>query len=121
MLAILVRLPRQALILLVRGYRLLLSPSLGNVCRFTPSCSAYALEALQQHGALGGSLLTAGRILRCQPWCEGGCDPVPLHFPNPARGLFSRLGIAREAASETARATTARPAEGSADGAPDRI
>ncbi|MDE2370586.1 MAG: membrane protein insertion efficiency factor YidD [Burkholderiales bacterium] len=113
MLEVLASLPRRLLMLLVRGYRLLISPSLGNVCRFTPSCSAYALQALEQHGAVGGSLLTVGRLLRCQPWCEGGCDPVPRHFPNPAKGLFSRLGIPRE--------PTGRQADGAADGTPDRI
>lgn len=90
------RAPRRLLIALVKAYRLLISPSLGNVCRFTPSCSAYALQALQTHGAVGGSLLTAGRLLRCQPWCNGGCDPVPEKFPNPAAGLFSRLGLPRD-------------------------
>ena len=84
-------LPRQALIVVVRAYRLLLRPWLGNVCRFEPTCSAYAIEALQRHGALRGAALGGWRLLRCQPWCDGGCDPVPERFPNPAAGLFSRL------------------------------
>ncbi|MCE4539976.1 membrane protein insertion efficiency factor YidD [Pelomonas sp. P7] len=71
----------------VRGYRLLLSPWLGNACRFEPTCSRYSLQALEKHGALAGSYLTVHRILRCQPWCDGGHDPVP---DNPPR-LFSRL------------------------------
>jgi len=87
----LLHLPQQALILLVRGYRLLLKPWLGNACRFEPSCSQYALDALQRHGAAGGTLLAGGRLLRCHPWCAGGCDPVPERFPNPARGLSTRL------------------------------
>jgi putative membrane protein insertion efficiency factor len=70
-------LPRRALIALVRAYRLLLSPWLGSGCRFTPSCSAYALEALHRHGALAGGLLTTRRLLRCHPGCAGGHDPVP--------------------------------------------
>jgi putative membrane protein insertion efficiency factor len=70
-------LPQRALIALVRGYRLLLSPWLGSACRFEPTCSAYALRALETHGALAGSYLTARRVLRCNPWCAGGCDPVP--------------------------------------------
>ena len=74
------------LILLVRGYRLLLKPWLGNACRFEPTCSAYALQALQQHGAVAGSALAAGRLLRCHPWCPGGCDPVPQRLP----GLFGQ-------------------------------
>lgn len=91
--ATLVDLPRQALLLLVRGYRLLLKPWLGNACRFEPTCSQYALDALQRHGAAGGSLLATWRLLRCHPWCDGGCDPVPDHLSNPARGLFTRLGL----------------------------
>lgn len=69
--------PRQGLITLVRGYRFFLSPWLGSSCRFEPTCSAYALVALQRHGALRGGWLTAGRLMRCHPWCAGGHDPVP--------------------------------------------
>lgn len=78
---------RALLISMVRGYRLLLSPWLGSACRFTPTCSAYALDALQQHGAAAGSYLTAARLARCHPWCDGGHDPVPAQAPR----LFSRL------------------------------
>ena len=78
---------RALLIALVRGYRLLLSPWLGSACRFTPTCSAYALQALQDHGALAGSYLTAARLARCHPWCDGGHDPVPAQPPR----FFSRL------------------------------
>lgn len=77
--------PQQGLIGLVRGYRLLLSPWLGSSCRFEPTCSAYALVALERHGALRGGALSAGRILRCHPWCAGGHDPVP----GPSHRLFS--------------------------------
>jgi uncharacterized protein len=70
-------LPQRGLVLLVKGYRLLLSPWLGSQCRFEPTCSAYALQALQDHGAGAGSYLAARRILRCHPWCDGGFDPVP--------------------------------------------
>ena len=79
--------PARALMAIVRGYRLMLSPWLGNACRFEPTCSRYSLAALEKHGALAGSYLTVHRILRCQPWCDGGHDPVP---DNPPR-LFSRL------------------------------
>jgi putative membrane protein insertion efficiency factor len=79
--------PKVLLVALVRGYRLLLKPWLGNACRFEPTCSAYALQALQQHGALVGGALTGGRLLRCHPWCAGGHDPVPEHAPR----LFSRF------------------------------
>lgn len=75
------RLPQRLLMALVRGYRLLLSPWLGSACRFEPSCSAYALGALERHGALAGSVLAAGRLLRCHPGCRGGCDPVPEQPP----------------------------------------
>jgi len=79
------------LIGLVKAYRLLLSPSLGSSCRFEPTCSAYALQALQVHGAGRGSYLTLKRIGRCHPWCEGGHDPVPDVAASHASGLFSRL------------------------------
>ena len=72
---------RAALIGLVKGYRLLLSPWLGSACRFTPTCSAYSLEALERHGAAAGSYLTLARLGRCHPWCAGGTDPVPPHKP----------------------------------------
>lgn len=64
-------------ILLVRGYRLLISPLFPPCCRYTPSCSEYAIEALQQHGALKGIWLALRRILRCHPWGRSGYDPVP--------------------------------------------
>jgi uncharacterized protein len=71
----------------VKCYRLLFSPWMGASCRFEPSCSVYALEALERHGAGAGSYLTLVRLARCQPWCEGGCDPVPVAKPR----LFSQL------------------------------
>ena len=88
----LAELPRRGLMGLVRGYRFFLKPWLGNACRFEPTCSAYALEALQRHGALRGSALAGWRILRCHPWCDGGCDPVPDNPPRLTDApLFSRL------------------------------
>ena len=78
---------RAALIGLVQGYRLLLSPWLGSACRFTPTCSAYALAALQRHGAAAGSYLTLARLARCHPWCDGGIDEVPAERPR----LFTAL------------------------------
>ena len=74
-------LPQRFLIALVRAYRLLLSPWLGSSCRFEPSCSAYALRALEMHGASAGAYLTLGRLMRCHPWCDGGHDPVPERQP----------------------------------------
>jgi len=82
------------LIGLVKAYRLLLSPWLGNACRFEPTCSAYALEALDRHGATVGSYLVLCRLARCQPWCQGGHDPVPPSTESGARdgrALFSSL------------------------------
>ncbi|MCX7276910.1 MAG: membrane protein insertion efficiency factor YidD [Burkholderiales bacterium] len=78
---------RTALITLVRGYRLLLSPWLGSACRFEPTCSVYALQALEQHGASTGTYLTLRRLARCHPWCDGGLDPVPQKRP----ALFAHL------------------------------
>ena len=84
----LVRFPQKALMGLVMAYRLLISPALGSNCRFEPSCSAYSLQALGQHGALSGSYLTLRRLARCHPWCDGGNDPVP---PPQSASFFSRL------------------------------
>ncbi|WP_298429555.1 membrane protein insertion efficiency factor YidD [Ottowia sp.] len=81
---------RDLLMALVRGYRLLLSPWLGSACRFEPTCSVYALQALDAHGAAAGSYLTLRRLARCHPWCDGGHDPVPQDAPRGMR-LFSRL------------------------------
>ena len=66
-----------ALIALVRVYQILLSPLLGANCRFSPSCSQYAIEAIGKHGAIKGAWLAVRRIMRCQPFHAGGFDPVP--------------------------------------------
>ena len=71
-------LPRNALILFLRFYRRFISPTYGQVCRFFPSCSSYALEAVTVHGALKGCWYAVRRVLRCHPWSAGGLDPVPL-------------------------------------------
>jgi putative membrane protein insertion efficiency factor len=94
--------PRRGLVGLLRAYRLLLSPWLGNQCRFYPSCSVYGIEALERHGALAGSYLTVARVLRCQPWCDGGCDPVPAERPR----LFTHL---LPGATVTSSASVAEP------------
>ncbi|MFN7899456.1 MAG: membrane protein insertion efficiency factor YidD [Synechococcaceae cyanobacterium] len=65
------------LLALIRFYRLSISPWLGPHCRFTPSCSAYGLEAIQRHGPWRGGWLTLRRLLRCHPFTPCGCDPVP--------------------------------------------
>lgn len=68
---------KRLLIALLRGYQYAVSPWLGRRCRFFPSCSQYAVEALGRHGALRGSWLAARRVCRCHPWHPGGYDPVP--------------------------------------------
>ena len=68
---------KRALMLLVRGYSLLVSPFLGHNCRYYPSCSAYTLEAIEKHGSLRGLWLGIKRVGRCHPWHAGGYDPVP--------------------------------------------
>ena len=80
---------RSALLFLIRGYQLLVSPWLGPSCRFEPNCSRYAVQAIEQHGAAGGSYLTLARVVRCQPWCQGGDDPVPAQIRAPR--LFTHL------------------------------
>ncbi len=68
---------KRLLLALVRGYQLLLSPVLGNNCRYYPSCSAYTLEAIEKHGPWRGLWLGIKRVSRCHPFHEGGYDPVP--------------------------------------------
>jgi len=68
---------RKLLVVLIRLYKLLLSPFLGRNCRFAPGCANYAIEAIEVHGAIRGTWLAIKRIGRCHPWNEGGYDPVP--------------------------------------------
>ena len=68
---------RIVLIWFLKGYRFAISPLYGQVCRYHPTCSAYALQAVQTHGAIRGVYLAARRVLRCHPWSAGGYDPVP--------------------------------------------
>ncbi len=68
---------KQLLVWILRGYQILLSPMLGQKCRFYPTCSNYAIEALRVHGAARGSLLAARRVCKCHPWHDGGVDLVP--------------------------------------------
>lgn len=64
-------------LILIKGYKLLLSPYMGRNCRFTPTCSTYAYEAIEKYGILRGGWLALRRILRCHPWGGSGYDPVP--------------------------------------------
>lgn len=68
---------KYVLIWLLKGYRFAISPLYGQVCRYHPTCSAFALEAVQTHGAVRGTWLAARRVARCHPWAAGGLDPVP--------------------------------------------
>jgi uncharacterized protein len=81
---------------LIRTYQLLLSPVLPPSCRYLPTCSDYAIEALARHGALRGSGLTLRRLARCHPWGGSGYDPVPpSHSAKPAETLGRRPDCAR--------------------------
>ncbi len=84
-------LPRNAGVLLIRAYRAVISPLYGDVCRYYPSCSAYGLGAVQHRGLVVGSVLTAWRIVRCNPWSAGGIDDVPL--PRVRRFRVTRFGL----------------------------
>ncbi|MBQ8546720.1 MAG: membrane protein insertion efficiency factor YidD [Clostridia bacterium] len=71
---------KKILIFFLKGYKKIISPILPPCCRFTPTCSEYAMEAIGRFGAIRGSLLGAYRLLRCNPFCRGGYDPVPEKF-----------------------------------------
>ena len=85
---------KHLLIALLKVYRLVISPLYGNVCRYHPSCSAYALRAVEVHGAVKGSWLAGRRLLRCHPWAPGGYDPVPgtPEFAEEEREQAARAG-----------------------------
>ncbi|MFN5802755.1 MAG: membrane protein insertion efficiency factor YidD [Burkholderiales bacterium] len=81
---------RWVLLQSLRAYRFFLSPWIGQQCRFWPSCSNYASESIEKHGAIAGTYLASKRLLRCHPWCQGGHDPVPEK--SPCSGLFNGAG-----------------------------
>jgi uncharacterized protein len=78
------------LIWLLRAYRFAISPLYGEVCRYYPSCSAYALEAVTVHGSVRGSWLAVRRVLRCHPWAAGGVDQVPPRTRSHRRHGYRR-------------------------------
>jgi putative membrane protein insertion efficiency factor len=84
-------LPRNLVVLLLRFYRAVISPLYGDVCRYYPSCSAYGLQAVQEHGVVVGGFLTVRRILRCHPWAAGGIDDVPRR--KTQRYALTRFGF----------------------------
>jgi uncharacterized protein len=85
--------PRNVSIAVMRVYRFAISPLYGQVCRYHPSCSRYALEAYQQHGFVRASALTLWRLLRCNPWSRGGIDDVPA--PRRRRTTTNSRGFVR--------------------------
>ena len=111
---------KSAIQLVLRGYKRWISPMLPNACRFVPTCSQYALEAVERHGALRGSWLAVGRLLRCHPVARAGYDPVPQqsrstqHVCNFGVAPQSLAGAAFAAASKDCGHTNSRPL---ADGA----
>ncbi len=84
------------LIWFLRAYRAVVSPLYGQVCRYYPSCSAYALEAVERHGSMRGSWLTLRRLGRCHPWAEGGVDHVPGHERPAEREHHPTSGTPRD-------------------------
>ena len=75
---------KKILVSLIRGYRYAISPLIGANCRFHPTCSSYAIQAIERFGVIKGCWLTIRRILRCHPWHSGGYDPVPKKKNSPA-------------------------------------
>ena len=71
-------LPRNVCVLILRVYRAVISPLYGDVCRYYPSCSSYAMQSIQHYGVFRGTWMGTRRLARCHPWAEGGIDDVPL-------------------------------------------
>jgi hypothetical protein len=101
MLHTLKQVPRRLLIGLVRVYQMVIGPHLPASCRYTPSCSTYAIQALQQYGAVKGTILAVWRVLRCNPWGGHGYDP-PRWFTEPPQGgrEDGRVGVWEESRKE---------------------
>jgi len=86
-----VLLPRNLCVAILTAYRAVISPLYGDVCRYYPSCSHYALQAIQHHGVVRGIWLGSRRLARCHPWAEGGIDDVPVRAHE--RVAITRLGF----------------------------
>ena len=91
-------LPRNLSVLILRGYRAVISPLYGDVCRYYPSCSSYALQAIQQYGVVRGSWMGMRRIARCHPWAAGGVDDVPQRVAQ--KYAVTRFGFVVSMATE---------------------
>ena len=94
---------KHVLIALLRAYRFAISPLYGQVCRYHPSCSAYALEAVTVHGSIKGSWLAVRRIARCNPWARGGYDPVPPKKSDRRSGASASRPVTRPGHVNTTR------------------
>lgn len=104
--------PARMVVALLRIYRLTVSPTYGQVCRFYPSCSAYALQAVERYGVLRGGWLTLRRLSRCHPWNPGGVDPVPETVGRAAEGEQSAESTSQGEASDHVLADDANPVPG---------
>lgn len=91
---------KSAILILLRGYKRWISPMLPHSCRFVPTCSEYAMEAVERHGVLNGLWLAAGRLLRCQPFARSGFDPVPERVKGTQRPSASGSAAAFGGISE---------------------
>jgi putative membrane protein insertion efficiency factor len=107
---------KTVLLVLLRAYRFLLSPWVGNSCRFWPTCSVYSMEAIERHGALKGSYMMVTRVARCHPYSAGGVDEVPAQFGWRCwcrAGASSAVGASEatngQAASPTVSSSTPAP------------
>ena len=87
---------KRILLSIIRGYRKVISPLKSRSCRFMPTCSAYALEAVERNGALRGGWLALKRILRCHPFAAWGYDPVPQWWPEPEQGTELKMEAKKE-------------------------
>lgn len=114
-LGVLMRTPRNLGVLVLVTYRTVVSPLYGDVCKYYPSCSAYALEAVQRHGLIRGAWLAARRLARCHPWSAGGVDDVPGHWDSPL--TTNRFGLVCATAAHT---SAAHPSDAIAHVNPER-
>lgn len=120
-LAVVLLLPRNAVIAVLLAYRKLISPLYGDVCRYYPSCSAYGLGSVQQRGVAVGSVLTVWRILRCNPWARGGIDdvraPRRFRYRVTPRGFVAPAAPLPASAAPAAAPASVRDADTGADSA----